>query len=100
MSPQIGTTLRTGPAGTGDALPPIRDLTAYRQGRANFSPDTAARECAGQATLVRSLKAALDAAFEDASGPGGIARATEAALALALELEAFGIICNRCEVRS
>ena len=54
------------------------------------------KDCAGQAHLVRSLKRELDAAIDEADSPESIDRAKDVAFLLAVELEAFGIICRRC----
>ena len=54
------------------------------------------KDCAGQERLVRDLKSKLDIVFEKADSKESIVLAKDAAFNLAVELEAFGLICDRC----
>lgn len=54
------------------------------------------RDCAGQAQLVRALKLKLDMAMEQNLPWGAVTPARQAAGALARELEAYELMCERC----
>lgn len=54
------------------------------------------RDCAGQAGLVRDQLRQLNAAVEEADGPASMAKAKDAALSLACELETYQLMCERC----
>lgn len=54
------------------------------------------RDCAGQAGLVRDLKAQLDREMGQDLGPERVARAKKLAVRLARELKALETMCAKC----
>lgn len=58
-------------------------------------PIVTERDCAGQAVVIRNLKARLDKAMAE-EGPINTSLARDLALSLAGEIKAFQILCTAC----
>lgn len=54
------------------------------------------RDCAGQARLVRDLKAQLDREMEQDLGPERVATAKKLAVKLSRELKVLETMCAKC----